>query len=193
MTLYENCVPLGAPLLRPQATCWRCWILIGSGSPTRASGAPGTWTCRRDTLVVGNGRFKRPKSTLLLGTVRRMAQKDGDVMVRISSCICSARTISTGARGPRMISSRCARRATSARRFGGVTNCIIELPDLIRKSSPATLRGLRNLVGHRNGIRGGRTWCGRENSNFHGVSPTSTSSLRVYHSATTAPGGRRAV
>ena len=30
-------------------------------------------------------------------------------------------------------------------------------------------------------------WCGREDSNFHGVSPTSTSSLRVYHSATTAP------
>ncbi len=28
--------------------------------------------------------------------------------------------------------------------------------------------------------------CGREDSNFHGVSPTSTSSLRVYHSATTA-------
>src|SRR5205809_5120313 len=27
---------------------------------------------------------------------------------------------------------------------------------------------------------------GREDSNFHGVSPTSTSSLRVYHSATTA-------
>src|SRR5579863_4711151 len=28
--------------------------------------------------------------------------------------------------------------------------------------------------------------CGREDSNFHGVTPTSTSSLRVYHSATTA-------
>ena len=31
--------------------------------------------------------------------------------------------------------------------------------------------------------------CGRENSNFHGVTPTSTSSLRVYHSATTARAG----
>jgi hypothetical protein len=30
-------------------------------------------------------------------------------------------------------------------------------------------------------------WCGREDSNFHEVTPTSTSSLRVYHSATTAP------
>src|SRR5438132_499076 len=30
--------------------------------------------------------------------------------------------------------------------------------------------------------------CGREDSNFHGVSPTSTSSLRVYHSATTMAG-----
>ena len=29
-------------------------------------------------------------------------------------------------------------------------------------------------------------WCGREDSNFHGCYPTSTSSLRVYHSATTA-------
>ena len=29
-------------------------------------------------------------------------------------------------------------------------------------------------------------WCGREDSNFHGVTPTNTSSLRVYHSATTA-------
>ena len=28
--------------------------------------------------------------------------------------------------------------------------------------------------------------CGREDSNFHRVSPTSTSSLRVYHSATAA-------
>ena len=31
--------------------------------------------------------------------------------------------------------------------------------------------------------------CGREDSNFHGVTPTSTSSLRVYHSATTARAG----
>jgi hypothetical protein len=31
------------------------------------------------------------------------------------------------------------------------------------------------------------SWCGREDSNFHEVTPTSTSSLRVYHSATTAP------
>jgi hypothetical protein len=30
-------------------------------------------------------------------------------------------------------------------------------------------------------------WCGQEDSNFHGVTPTSTSSLRVYHSAMTAP------
>ena len=33
----------------------------------------------------------------------------------------------------------------------------------------------------------GEGWCGREDSNFHEVTPTSTSSLRVYHSATTAP------
>src|SRR4029453_2023538 len=26
----------------------------------------------------------------------------------------------------------------------------------------------------------GWVWCGREDSNFHGISPTSTSSLRVY-------------
>jgi hypothetical protein len=32
-----------------------------------------------------------------------------------------------------------------------------------------------------------KSWCGREDSNFHEVTPTSTSSLRVYHSATTAP------
>ena len=31
-----------------------------------------------------------------------------------------------------------------------------------------------------------REWCGREDSNFHGLSPTTTSTLRVYHSATTA-------
>ncbi len=31
-----------------------------------------------------------------------------------------------------------------------------------------------------------RKWCGREDSNFHGLSPTTTSTLRVYHSATTA-------
>ena len=35
--------------------------------------------------------------------------------------------------------------------------------------------------------RGMMDWCGREDSNFHEVAPTSTSSLRVYHSATTAP------
>jgi hypothetical protein len=29
-------------------------------------------------------------------------------------------------------------------------------------------------------------WCGREDSNFHGVTPTAPSTLRVYHSATTA-------
>jgi hypothetical protein len=29
-------------------------------------------------------------------------------------------------------------------------------------------------------------WCGREDSNFHGVAPTATSTLRVYHSATAA-------
>jgi hypothetical protein len=39
------------------------------------------------------------------------------------------------------------------------------------------------------GRRKGLAWCGREDSNFHGVSPTSTSSLRVYHSATTARAG----
>ena len=33
--------------------------------------------------------------------------------------------------------------------------------------------------------------CGREDSNFHRVSPTSTSSLRVYHFATTASRRRR--
>ena len=27
----------------------------------------------------------------------------------------------------------------------------------------------------------GLIWCGREDSNFHGVSPTATSTLRVYH------------
>ena len=36
-------------------------------------------------------------------------------------------------------------------------------------------------------VRSGKIWCGREDSNFHEVAPTSTSSLRVYHSATTAP------
>src|SRR5216683_4266673 len=38
---------------------------------------------------------------------------------------------------------------------------------------------------------GGCGWCGREDSNFHGVSPTATSTLRVYqfrHDRT--PGGR---
>src|SRR5208337_1880026 len=41
-------------------------------------------------------------------------------------------------------------------------------------------------------VQAGKAWCGREDSNFHEVTPTSTSSLRVYHSATTAPGsGRR--
>ena len=39
-----------------------------------------------------------------------------------------------------------------------------------------------------NGDRG-QVSCGREDSNFHGVTPTSTSSLRVYHSATTARAG----
>ncbi len=39
--------------------------------------------------------------------------------------------------------------------------------------------------------RDGPGWCGREDSNFHEVSPTSTSSLRVYHSATTAAPERR--
>ena len=29
-------------------------------------------------------------------------------------------------------------------------------------------------------------WCGREDSNFHRVTPTATSTLRVYRSATTA-------
>ena len=37
---------------------------------------------------------------------------------------------------------------------------------------------------------GGCGWCGREDSNFHGVSPTATSTLRVYqfrHDRTTGP------
>src|SRR5271170_2088498 len=37
---------------------------------------------------------------------------------------------------------------------------------------------------------GGCGWCGREASNFHGVSPTATSTLRVYqfrHDRTTGP------
>jgi hypothetical protein len=36
----------------------------------------------------------------------------------------------------------------------------------------------------------GGGWCGREDSNFHGVSPTATSTLRVYqfrHDRTTGP------
>jgi hypothetical protein len=40
---------------------------------------------------------------------------------------------------------------------------------------------------------GALAWCGREDSNFHGVAPTSTSSLRVYHSATTARGRRAGI
>ncbi len=35
----------------------------------------------------------------------------------------------------------------------------------------------------------GLVWCGREDSNFHGCYPTATSTLRVYHSATTALSG----
>mgnify|MGYP001185318558 CR=1 FL=1 len=30
------------------------------------------------------------------------------------------------------------------------------------------------------GYRFGKIWCGREDSNFHGLSPTTTSTLRVY-------------
>ena len=41
-------------------------------------------------------------------------------------------------------------------------------------------------VGNLFGIILENVWCGQEDSNFHGVSPTSTSSLRVYHSAMAA-------
>ena len=32
-----------------------------------------------------------------------------------------------------------------------------------------------------NTTAGSKIWCGREDSNFHGLSPTATSTLRVYH------------
>ena len=55
-------------------------------------------------------------------------------------------------------------------------------------ASHTTLPPLPPYRRDRGGIGYRWRWCGREDSNFHGVSPTSTSSLRVYHSATTARG-----
>ena len=39
--------------------------------------------------------------------------------------------------------------------------------------------GRRDARGAHDGVLKG--WCGREDSNFHGLSPTATSTLRVYH------------
>ena len=51
---------------------------------------------------------------------------------------------------------------------------------------------LLEALAERLGTRISRTeWCGREDSNFHGLAPTTTSTLRVYHSATTAHGVAR--
>ena len=51
------------------------------------------------------------------------------------------------------------------------------------------IEGSKPRVLHGSAI-GGCGWCGREDSNFHGVSPTATSTLRVYqfrHDRTTGP------
>ncbi len=46
--------------------------------------------------------------------------------------------------------------------------------------------GAKCLIYLKNRPLKGVIWCGREDSNFHGFNPTATSTLRVYHSATTA-------
>src|SRR5215510_2012105 len=56
------------------------------------------------------------------------------------------------------------------------------VPERKTRSCPPVKNGSfpRGSVPERAGYLENSRWCGREDSNLHGISPTSTSSLRVY-------------